>query len=354
MNYEQAMSLSPSWAFCGGGSRSQPTQAGTPLPSQALKRKPFPAATVTNALFVLLVVVYIIITTVAALLIRELVLEEAPVHLIAWTVAGICVAIAIPLSLHDMLLHFRHYSRPAMQRCYLAIIFFVPVFASQSWLALRFHESRLWFVLCRDMYEAFVLWSFYTCMAIYVGPHEDATAAMLTEHPRGLRPIFPLCCMPRWRSGEPFFVVTFLGVIRYAVLRTGLGLANLILVSVAPAQFDEGNWSNPQAVYVYFFVVVNASQMWASECIFHQECWSAANLNLKQGQMTLLHCSLLPVDVLSRHAYPYDSSSSAAQILIHKSNRLSYFLVRWDTQEPFLEERYRRQFYTGKASFSAV
>ena len=101
----------------------------------------------------------------------------------------------------------------------------------------------------------------------FVGPREEAAMYMLDTHPEGHRPVFPLCFLPRWRSGEPFFVRTSLGVLQYAAIRTSLAVANLVLVALIPFAYGEGIWSDPTKIYVYFLIVVNFSQMWASEYI---------------------------------------------------------------------------------------
>mmetsp|Transcript_19397 Transcript_19397/g.40760 ORF Transcript_19397/g.40760 Transcript_19397/m.40760 type:complete len:121 (-) Transcript_19397:12-374(-) len=61
---------------------------------------------------------------------------SSELHVIGWTVGLIFVAVAVPLSLHDIHMHLLHYVSP-LQRFYIRVIWMVPIYAVQSWLALR-------------------------------------------------------------------------------------------------------------------------------------------------------------------------------------------------------------------------
>jgi hypothetical protein len=122
---------------------------------------------------VLLVALYLIIFAVAVTIINELYIRQAERHMIAWAVAGIFVGIALPLPLNDILMHGLHYVRPAMQRYYIRILWLVPIYSIQSWLALRFYPEAVYFATARELYEAFVLWSFYR-MLLEFFPSRDA------------------------------------------------------------------------------------------------------------------------------------------------------------------------------------
>ena len=70
-------------------------------------------------------------------------------HIISWAVAGFFVAVAVPLSLYDVLGHLTHYVTPDQQRYYIRILFMVPIYAIESWLALIFKvraSMRVWTV----------------------------------------------------------------------------------------------------------------------------------------------------------------------------------------------------------------
>ena len=121
----------------------------------------FPAATIkSNARLVqifvgLLAVVYVLVFAVAVAVIYELVNTRAENHLVAWAVSGIFVAISVPLPMNDILMHALHYVRPELQKFYIRILWLVPIYAVQSWLALRYYPERVWFATARELYESF-------------------------------------------------------------------------------------------------------------------------------------------------------------------------------------------------------
>lgn len=79
-------------------------------------------------------------------------LQGSEIHVLAWAVAGIFVALSLPLSLHDIHMHCVHYVSP-MQKYYVRIIGMVPIYSLQSWFALRFKDNRLYFETFREAYE---------------------------------------------------------------------------------------------------------------------------------------------------------------------------------------------------------
>ena len=54
---------------------------------------------------------------------------------------------------------------------------------------------------------------------------------------------------------------TSVGVFQYVFIRSTLAAASLILEF--NGALGEGQWTNPRAAYVYFAVIINASQVWA-------------------------------------------------------------------------------------------
>lgn len=67
-----------------------------------------------------------------------LITENAQVQVWAWATALIFVNVAVPLSLYDIHGHMASYVRPQLQRYYIRILWMVPIYAIQSWLALYF------------------------------------------------------------------------------------------------------------------------------------------------------------------------------------------------------------------------
>lgn len=214
----------------------------------------------------LLVLVYILVISVASIVITELYRRSAERHVVAWAVAGIFVAIAVPLPLNDILMHGVHYVRPTMQRYYIRILWLVPIYSIQSWLALRFYPEEVYFATARELYEAFVLWSFYS-MLLEFFPSRDALIALLLKKGQIVKPMFPLCYMRPWKSGRPFIRTTSFGVLQYVLVRVTLTCITFVMLLAAPSAYGEGEFGNPAAAYVYIITAMNVSQIWAMYCL---------------------------------------------------------------------------------------
>ena len=65
--------------------------------------------------------------------------------------------------------HLLHYSRPVIQRKIIAILWMVPIYATTSWLSLRYVAHCLYFDIFRDAYESIVLYMFFALCYGYVG-----------------------------------------------------------------------------------------------------------------------------------------------------------------------------------------
>lgn len=83
--------------------------------------------------------------------------------------------------------------------------FMVPVFKCKppvvlstpgdSWLSLRFYSNNLWFAIFRELYEAFVLWSFYNLMIGFFKSWGKLVDVLERKEERHAHMLFPLCCL---------------------------------------------------------------------------------------------------------------------------------------------------------------
>ena len=64
--------------------------------------------------------------------------------------AGIFVVLALPISFWGVLEHLDSYTRPLEQKRIIRILFMVPVYAINSWLALRFKNSAIYINTLRE------------------------------------------------------------------------------------------------------------------------------------------------------------------------------------------------------------
>ena len=56
----------------------------------------------------------------------------------AWFISGMFVLMAIPVTVYEVAMHLEYFSRPKLQIRVIRILWMVPVYAVDSWFALRF------------------------------------------------------------------------------------------------------------------------------------------------------------------------------------------------------------------------
>ena len=71
-------------------------------------------------------------------------------HVFSWAVAGIFVCLALPITLHDVHMHCIHYVSP-LQKYVVRIILIVPIYAIESWFALRYKDQKIYLETLREV-----------------------------------------------------------------------------------------------------------------------------------------------------------------------------------------------------------
>lgn len=59
----------------------------------------------------------------------------------AWFISGIFVLMAVPVTVYEVAMHLEHFSRPKLQIRVIRILWMVPIYAVDSWFALRFEVN---------------------------------------------------------------------------------------------------------------------------------------------------------------------------------------------------------------------
>ena len=217
-----------------------------------------------------LIAAYVVILVLIGLAIADMVLRPKERHVVAQVTAGIFVAIALPLSLNDISLHFSHYVRPDLQKYYVRILFLVPIYAIESWLALRYKDQKLYLEVAREAYEGYVIYNFFSLLLTFCGGAEHLRRLLLekaavTGQSRA-HMLFPLCWTRGWRLTTGEFVARCrLGVFQYTFVRTFLAVLTFIL-AINDA-YGEGRWTCAACPYPYFIVILNVSQACAMYCL---------------------------------------------------------------------------------------
>lgn len=112
-------------------------------------------------------------------------LSNRNLDLAAWNSAGVMVCGTLILSLRQVYLHLTHWYMPEVQKYVVRILVMAPIYSIQSWLSLRFHESRLYMDSIRDLYEAFVIASFVYYLIELLGGQEALIQILLQKREAG-------------------------------------------------------------------------------------------------------------------------------------------------------------------------
>jgi hypothetical protein len=131
-------------------------------------------------------------------------LHDRKVDVAAFNSAWIMTCGTIILSVRIVYLHLTHWYMPQVQKYVVRILWMVPLYATQSYLSLRFHQARIYINSVRDFYEAYVIASFvYYLMELLGG--QDAIVEILrnkTDQPGLGQHAFPLSLiLEPWELG---------------------------------------------------------------------------------------------------------------------------------------------------------
>ncbi|TPX31467.1 hypothetical protein SmJEL517_g05200 [Synchytrium microbalum] len=148
-----------------------------------------------------------------------------------WT---ICIILAILSTIFTTKLvykHFQHYNAPEVQRHIVRILMMVPIYSIVSTFQFRWFNLATVYELASSIYEAFVVWSFFSLMLIYVGDDAKEQHEALSKMPDHA------CMIPLnwiWRKkfsprGRTFFIVSRLGVLQYVVVKPLTNILGIVL-----------------------------------------------------------------------------------------------------------------------------
>lgn len=164
------------------------------------------------------------------------------------------------MSLYLIFMHATHYTKPREQKHIIRILFMVPIYASASFLSLRFYWHAIYFQVISDCYEAFAISSFFALLCHYMAPdlHEQK------EYFRLMQPVKPwvwplswtaaCCCGQRgpWRtpqSGLTWFNIIWIGIYHYCFIRVAM-----TITAVATQYFDHYCESSNSPVFGHIWV----------------------------------------------------------------------------------------------------
>lgn len=171
--------------------------------------------------------------------------------------------LTIPISLWGIVQHMVNYTKPELQRRIVRIIWMVPIYATDSWLALRFPKAAIYLDSLRECYEAYVIYNFMTFLLAYLNTEYDFEERL--SHKPQVDHFFPCCILPPWKMGRTLINRCKQGALSYTVIRI-LTTAIAFCTELAD-KYHEGDLSFKSA-WSYIVVINNCSQV---VCIYFRE-----------------------------------------------------------------------------------
>jgi len=208
--------------------------------------------------------------------------------LLAWTISGMFVLLAIPMTIYQVAMHYENYTKPVYQRRIIRILWMVPIYGLCSWFALRFKNAEVYLDTIREFYEAFVIYNFYMFLITYLeetfGPSTASTCPFqeygslpkYLEETRGSVPhIWPLSRWPLSRlfkavsrpehaKEHPFFRKCKNGVMAYVIWRP---ISACIGFYSDKQELHHHHPLSPTHVFVWLALSNSAAQCWAMYCL---------------------------------------------------------------------------------------
>jgi len=200
-----------------------------------------------------------------------------------------------------------NYNSPGTQVYIVRILWMVPIYSVQSWLAMRFHKQAVFIETLRDFYESYVLYSFTQFLTEVLGGEEALILMLKDKSPtRGVHMWGLQWCVKPWIMGQPvrrysdydapqrtsyvervtaamtqsplvnkrrggrvswkspFYIKCKFGVLQYVLIKLVCAVAVLLMEYKGWYKEGQFKWN---AGYLYICYVTNISQCWALYCL---------------------------------------------------------------------------------------
>ena len=212
----------------------------------------------------LLIIFYILILIIVVpFLVIEFQAHEVEKYWQAWFIGGLFVLLTIPISMWGIIQHLIHYTEPFLQRHIIRILWMVPIYSIDAWLALRFKEVAIYLDTLRECYEAYVIYNFMAYLLAFLNAEYPNLNEHLAEKPVQ-KHLIPLCWCPPWKMGESMVSKCRHGVLQYTVIRPMVTIVALICQLCGA--YKDGEFSVSSA-WLYLTFINNASQVYAMYCL---------------------------------------------------------------------------------------
>ena len=186
--------------------------------------------------------------------------EIKPIFL---TLATCCSWLALFISFYEVLNHFHHFHKPYLQKYIIRIIWMIPIYSINAWLALQFSSLTIYLDCLRECYEAFVIYSFMKYLTNYLYKEiEFRNETEQIESKPKVKHLFPFNYLfnPLPGGGYTFLYISRHCILQYIAIRPFTTF--IALISELFGVYYNGSY-RANETYVYLMFLNNISQMTA-------------------------------------------------------------------------------------------
>jgi hypothetical protein len=189
-------------------------------------------------------------------------------HYIGWFSAAGFVLMTIPISVRLIVKHLINWNAPQVQKYVVRIVWMIPLYSVESWLALRFKNAAIYLETLRECYESYVIFCFlYYLIALLGDDHQLAQfknklSCKDNEFGKHMWPVNYLC--NPWITGAELLQNCKFGVFQYVLIKNLFAIMVFSLKLSGHYSADTLRWDE---IYLYQCMVSNLSQIWALYCL---------------------------------------------------------------------------------------
>lgn len=173
------------------------------------------------------------------------------------------------LSAGNIFLHITHWYKPKIQKYAIPVIFMPAIWATGSFLSLRFYDYGEYIVFALDIYEALVLvcilFMFLSILGGADKPFKEREKAVMEllktkDASLGVHKKCCVICFSTWQMGEHFYYEVKWGVLQVIILKIVYVTTALIFNELGYYDADSMGWTNANT-YVLIGGIV--SMVWS-------------------------------------------------------------------------------------------
>ena len=214
--------------------------------------------------------------------------------------------LTIMISFRLITQHLGNWTLGHLQKHIVRIIFLLPIYAVESWMALYIRAASLYIETIRETYEAYVIWNFFSYVVALVGDEHRMLEILNSREKsgRGTHPFPCRLCLTPW-SAQQLLRSCRLGIVQYVIIKNITAIAACILESYGA--YDEGSFAFTSG-YLYLSAANNYSQTWALYCLVKFYVALKEEMHSQVGKFVAVKCVVfvtwwqgLALNILTNH-----------------------------------------------------